>query len=93
MFQRAELLQKILDSMKSLYSRLKTREQASQLLSEQGTSSIYMGSIKIQYFNIVKPLSVLTGPAVLCFLCAGYLFGVAEAETSGKLLAGLKANR
>jgi hypothetical protein len=36
---------------------------------------------------------VLTGPAVLCFLCAGYLFGVAEAETSGKHLAGLKANR
>jgi hypothetical protein len=52
-----------------------------------------MGSIKIQYFNIVKPLNVLTGPAVLCFLCAGYLFGVPGAGTSGKHLAGLKANR
>src|SRR6188768_2748977 len=40
-FQTADLLQKILNSMKTLLPLLKTKEKTLELLSEPGTSGIY----------------------------------------------------
>src|SRR5688500_7941378 len=56
-FQTAGLLQKMLDSMKTLFPLLKTKERTLQLLCEPGTSGIYQGWIEMQQYKIRKPLA------------------------------------
>ncbi len=53
--ETAGLLQKMLDSMKTILPLLKTKEKTLQLLSEPGTSGFYQGWIELQLYKIGKP--------------------------------------
>jgi DNA-binding XRE family transcriptional regulator len=55
--EKAGLLQRMLDSMKTLSLLLKTKEKTLQLLSEPGTSSIHQGWVEIQQYYIGEPLA------------------------------------